>query len=29
VNCPGRKEQLFGGPGERIETLIVRVNKPK
>jgi ubiquinone/menaquinone biosynthesis C-methylase UbiE len=27
VNCPLRKDLLFGGPGGRLETMIVRVNK--
>jgi SAM-dependent methyltransferase len=27
LNCPSQKDLLFGGPGGRIETIIVRVNK--
>jgi ubiquinone/menaquinone biosynthesis C-methylase UbiE len=29
VNCPRQKDFLFGGPGGRLETMIVRVNKAK
>jgi len=27
VNCPPQKDFLFGGPGRRLDTMIIRVNK--
>jgi SAM-dependent methyltransferase len=29
VNCPRQRDLLFGGPGGRLETMIVRLNKTK